>query len=107
MRACQNCAEPIATAAKKCYHCGAEQSPTLGGDGQFRFPEVSQVAEENENRDRAISRFAFMTVLVGAGAISCVSGVSMGSLLVAGSAFFVAVLLLYVAFQLAGVDVGF
>ena len=106
MRVCQNCAAPIATSAKTCEHCGAEQRLTVGGESPSHFAEVQNVAEENTVHDQKIARFTLMMLVGSAALISLVTGFSLGSVVVAGSTFFVALLALFVLFQVAGIDVS-
>ncbi len=106
MRACQSCATPIPTSAKMCIHCGAEQCSSVGGETISHFAEVQNVAEENTVHDQKIARFSLMMLIGGATLISIVSGFSLGSVVVGGSTFFVALLALFVLFQVAGIDVS-
>lgn len=106
MRTCQNCAAPIPTAARRCDQCQAEQLPTVGGDAARVFPEVFTVVEENTELDRRIARFSLISLLGSSFLISIISGVSVGSLMIGTSTFFVALLALYVLFQVVGIDLS-
>ncbi len=106
MRACQSCATPIPTSAKTCEHCGTEQRSSVGGSTVDHFPEVQKVAKENTVHDQKIARFSLMMLIGAATLISIVSGLSLGSVVVGGSTFFVALLALFILFQVAGIDVS-
>ena len=106
MRTCQKCAAPIPTAAKLCDQCGADQHVKVGKLGPQAFPDVRSVAEQNDQHDRRIARFVLAVLLGSSVVISIISGVSLGSMAVGGSTFFIAVLALFVLFQVAGIDVS-
>lgn len=106
MRACQHCGSAIPTAAKTCEECGKEQLATVGGDAARSYPEVNTIAEANDLHDHNISRFILMILVSSAILISIISGVSFGSLVAGTSTFFVALLALYILFQVAGIDVS-
>ncbi len=106
MRACQKCAVPIPTSAKLCPECGQEQETTVGGDEALSFPELETVVKENSELDRRVARFSLFTLMGASVLISVVSGISVGSLALGASAFFVALLALFILFQVIGIDVS-
>ena len=106
MRPCQNCSTPIPTKAKECEKCGAQQLPTVGGESARHFPELAKVEQELRDVDQQIKKLTLWSLVGGAILISTVAGVSVGSMVLAISTFFVALLLLFVLFQVAGFDVS-
>ncbi len=106
MRACQHCATPIPTSAKKCSECGHDQQATVGGESALSFPELQSVIEDNSQRDQSIARFSLFSLVGGAVLISLISGISVGSFVLGASAFFVALLALFILFQVIGIDVS-
>ena len=106
MRSCQNCATPIPTAAKECEQCGALQLTTVGGEAAKNFPELISVESENNEVDQRVKRFTLISLIGGAIIISAVSGISVGSFVLGVSTFFVALLALFVLYQIAGIDVS-
>ncbi|MEW4490471.1 hypothetical protein AB1L42_20465 [Thalassoglobus sp. JC818] len=106
MRSCQSCAAPIPTSAQTCPSCGAVQADLIGLNSVSGPPLTQDVAHENEKRDQQVARFGLMVLLGGAGCCAFVSGISFSSVLLGGSVFFVALIVIFIALQIIGIDVG-